>query len=109
MILWPVMDQGQYQVLPLSLTSYRAYFSRTASPRAARTVRRRRKRQSRPLERTKACEPARQTLASDGSRTAKGGTVEPAQLSTLVFAHGLPARRAIARHSPVSTRKAFFE
>jgi hypothetical protein len=30
------MDQGQYQVLPLSLTSYRAYFSRTATPRAAR-------------------------------------------------------------------------
>ena len=92
MILWPVMDQGQYQVLPLSLTSYRAYFSRTATPRAARTVLRRRKRQSRPLERTKACEPARQTLASDGSRTAKGGTVEPVRFTILVLAHGLPAR-----------------
>ena len=73
MILWPVMDQGQYQVLPLSLTSYRPYFSRTATPRAARTVLRRRKRQSRPLERTKACEPARQTVASDGSRADQGG------------------------------------
>ena len=52
---------------------------------------------------------ARQTLASDGSRTAKGGTVEPAEFTTLFLAHGLPARRAIARHSPVSTRKAFFE
>ena len=43
MILWPVMDQGPSQVLPLSLPSLRPYFSRTASPRAARTAHRRRK------------------------------------------------------------------
>ena len=97
MILWPVMDQGQYQVLPLSLTSYRPYFSRTATPSAARTVLRRRKRKSRPVQPVKACAPASQTLASDGSRAVKGGTVEPAQFTIIVLEHGLPARRALAR------------
>ena len=67
MILWPVMDKGHYQVLPWSLPSLRPYFSRTASLRAARTAHRRRNCQSRPVEPVKACAPARQTLASDGS------------------------------------------
>ena len=108
MILWPVMDQGPSQVLPLSLPSLRPYFSRTASPRAA-PLRAAENCQSRPEEPVKACAPARQTLASDGSRAVKGGTVEPAEFTIIVLAHGLPARRAIARHSPVSTRKACFE
>ena len=54
-------------------------------------------RQSRPVEPIKACAPARQTLASDGSRAAKGGTVEPDEFTTIVSAHGLAARRALAR------------
>jgi len=36
---------------------------------------------------------ARDTLASDGSRTLPGAPVEPAEFTTLFLAHGLPARR----------------
>jgi len=36
---------------------------------------------------------ARDTLASDGSRTVPGAPVEPAEFTTLFLAHGLPARR----------------
>ena len=79
MILWPVIDQGPSQVLPLSLDSLRFLFSRTASPRAAPLRVAAENCQSRPVEPVKACAPARQTPASDGSRTAKGGTVEPAR------------------------------
>jgi hypothetical protein len=108
-ILWPVMDQEPSQVLPRACQSS-DFSSRARPPRAPPALRVAAENcQSRPVEPVKACAPARQTLASDGSRAAKGDIVEPAQLSTLFFAHGLPARRDIARHSPVSTRKAFFE
>ena len=95
--LWPAMDQGSSQVLPRACESS-DFSSRARSPRAlpalcvaAENC------QSRPEEPVKACASDRQTLASDGPRTAKGGTVEPGQFTILVLAHGLPARRALAR------------
>ena len=97
MILWPVMDQEPSQVLPRACESS-DFSSRARPPRAPPALRVAAENcQSRPEEPVKACAPARQTLASDGSRAVKGGTVEPAQFTIIVLAHGLPARRALAR------------
>ena len=97
MILWPVMDQEPSQVLPRACQSS-DFSSRARPPRAPPALRVAAENcQSRPEEPVKACAPARQTLASDGSRAVKGGTVEPAQFTIIVLAHGLPARRALAR------------